>query len=70
MSSSKMEEASIGVPSPLVIVINSNLFRNELGDGTSRSLDAVAEEVTDIVEGIYLYLFEISLCWSGSSRFT
>ena len=46
-----MEEASIGVPSLLVMVINSNLFRNELGDGTSRSLDAVAEEVTDIVEG-------------------
>ena len=52
MSSSKMEEASIGVPSPLVMVINSNLFRNELGDGTSQSLDAVAEEVMDIVEGI------------------
>ena len=43
MSSSIMEEASIGVPSPLVIVINSNLFRNELGDGTSQSLDAVVE---------------------------
>ena len=70
MSSSVMEEASIGVPSPLVIEINSNLSRNELGDGTSQSLDAVAEEVMDIVEGIYLYLIEISLCWSGSSRFT
>ena len=51
MSSSEMEEASIGVPSPLVMVINSNLVQNELGDGTSQSLDAVAEEVTDIVEG-------------------
>ena len=70
MSSSVMEEASIGVPSPLVMVINSNLFQNESGDGTSRSLDAVAEEVMDIMEGIYLYLFEILLCWSGSSRFT
>ena len=68
MSSSVMEEASIGVPSPLVIEINSN--RNESGDGTSWSLDAVAEEVTQIVEGIYLNLIEISLCWSGSNRFT
>ena len=56
MSSSGMEEVSIEVPSPLVIVIDSNLFRNELGDGTSRSLDSVVEEVTDIMEGIYLYL--------------
>ena len=70
MSSSVMEEASIGVPSPLVTEINNNLFQNELGDGTSQSLDAVAEEVTDIVEGIYLYLIKILLCWSGSSRFT
>ena len=65
-----MKEASIGVPSPLVIGINNNLSQNESGDGTSRSLDAVVEEVTDIVEGIYLYLIKISLCWSGSSRFT
>ena len=41
MSSSKMEEASIGVPSPLVMVINSNLVRNESGDGTSQSLHAM-----------------------------
>ena len=40
------------MPSPLVMVIQSNLLRNELGDGTSQSLDAVAEEVTDIMEGI------------------
>ena len=58
------------MPSPLVIEINSNLSQNESGDGTSRSLDAVAEEVMDIVEGIYLYLIKILLCWSGSSRFT
>ena len=45
MSSSEMEEASIGVPSPLVMVIKSNLLRNESGDGTSRSLDAVTEEL-------------------------
>ena len=51
MSSSVMEEASIGVPSPLVVVINSNLVWNELGDGTSWSLNAVVEEVMDIVEG-------------------
>ena len=70
MSSSKMEEASIGVPSPLVMVINSNLFQNELGDGTSWSLNAVAEEVMDIVKGTSFYLFKILLCWSGSSRFT
>ena len=31
MSFSKMEEASIGVPSTLVIVINSTLFQNKLG---------------------------------------
>ena len=58
------------MPSPLVIEIDSNLAQNESGDGTSQSLDAVVEEVTDIVEGIYLYLIKISLCWSGSSRFT
>ena len=52
VSSSEMEEASIGVPSPLVMVIKSNLLRNELGDGASQSLDAVAEEVMDILEGI------------------
>ena len=44
------------------MVINSNLFQNESGDETSQSLDAVAEEVMDIMEGIYLYLFEIPLC--------
>ena len=54
------------MPSPLVMVINSNLFQNESGDGTSQSLDAVAEEVMAIVEGIYFYLLKISLCWSGS----
>ena len=48
MSSSEMKEASSGVPSPPVMVINSNLFRKDLGDGTSQSLDAVADEVTDI----------------------
>ena len=49
MSSSKMEEASSGVPSPLVIETTSNLSCNESGDGTSQSLDVVAEEVMDIV---------------------
>ena len=44
-----MKEASSGVPSPLVMVTNSNLFRKDLGDGTSQSLDAVADEVTDIL---------------------
>ena len=44
MSSSEMKEASCGVPSPLVMVTNSNLFRKDLGDGTSQSLDAVADE--------------------------
>ena len=48
---SKMEEASIGVPSPLVIESKHNLLWNESGDGTSQSLDVVAEEVTDIVVG-------------------
>ena len=57
MSSSKMEEASIGVPSPLVMIIRSNLLQYELGDGTSRSLVAVAEEVTDIMEGIEIYQY-------------
>ena len=56
MSSSVMEEASIGVPSPLVIEINSNLFQNESGDGTSQCLIALAEEVTDIVGKNYFYL--------------
>ena len=49
MSSSVMEEASSGVPSPLVIETTSNLSCNELGDGTSKSLDVVAEEVMEIV---------------------
>ena len=62
MSSSEMEEASIGVPSPLVMVSNSNLFQNESGGGTSLSLNAVAEEVTYIVVGMYFYLFKILLC--------
>ena len=52
MSSSEMEEASIGVPSPLIMVIKSNLVQSELGGGTSQSLNAVVEEVMDIVEGI------------------
>ena len=39
------------MPSPLVIESKHNLLQNDLGDGTSRSLDAVAEEVTDIVVG-------------------
>ena len=57
MSSPKMEEASIGVPSPLVIESKHNLLRNDLGDGTSQSLDVVAEEVMDIMVGkFYLYL--------------
>ena len=51
MSSSKMEEASIGVPSPPVMESKHNLLQNELGDGTSRSLEVVAEEVMDIVVG-------------------
>ena len=48
MSFSEME-ASNGVPSPHVMVTNSNLFREDSGDGTSRSLDAVADEVMDIM---------------------
>ena len=51
MSSSKIEEASIGVPSLLVIESKHNLSWNELGDGTSQSLEVVAEEVMDIVVG-------------------
>ena len=60
-----MKEASSGVPSPLAMVTNSNLFRKDLGDGTSQSLDAVADEVTDIV-GRQKLLFQLlkgmSLC--------
>ena len=51
VSSSKMKEASSGVPSPLVMVTNSNRFRKVLGDGTSQSLHALADEVTDILGG-------------------
>ena len=51
MSSSKIEEASIGVPSPLVIDSKHNLSQNESVGGTSQSLEAVAEEVTNIFVG-------------------
>ena len=57
MSSSEMEEASSGVPSPLIIETTSNLSCNESGDGTSQSRDTVAEEVTDISGEIYLLDF-------------
>ena len=57
MSSSEIEEASIGVPSPLVIDSKHNLSQNELVGGTSQSLEAVVEEVTDIfVEKFHLTL--------------
>ena len=51
MSSSKIKEASSGVPSLLVILISNKQFWKESGDGTSRSLGAVADEVTDILHG-------------------
>ena len=51
MSSSEMKEASSGVPSPLVIFISNNQFWKESGDGTSQSLDTVADEVMDILDG-------------------
>ena len=51
MSSSEIEEASIGVPSPLVIDSKHKLSQNELVGRTSRSLEVVAEEVTDIFVG-------------------
>ena len=57
MSFSKMKEASSGVPSPLVMVTNSNLFQKDLGDGTSRSLDAVADEVMGILGGWKLLIY-------------
>ena len=57
MSSSKKKEASSGVPSPLVMVTNSNLFQKDLGDRTSQSLDAVADEVTDILGGQKLLFY-------------
>ena len=50
MSSSEIEEASIGVPSLLAMDIRHNLSRSILVDGTSQSLEAVTEEVTDIFE--------------------
>ena len=51
MSSSKVKEASSGVPSPLVILISNKRFWKESGDGTSRSLGTVADEVMDILHG-------------------
>ena len=39
------------MPSPLVIDSKHNLLQNELMGGTSQSLEAVAEEVTDIFVG-------------------
>ena len=49
MSSSEIEEASIGVSSILMMVTRHNLLiKTMLVDGTSRSLEVVAEEVTDI----------------------
>ena len=49
MSSSEIEEGSIRVPSPLVIDSKHNLSQNESVGGTSQSLEAVAEEITDIL---------------------
>ena len=50
MSSSEIEEASIGAPSLLVMVTRHNLLlKTMLVDGTFRSLEAVAEEVMDII---------------------
>ena len=50
MSSSEIEEASIGVPSLFVMVTRHNLLLKTMSvDGTSRSLEAVAEEVMDII---------------------
>ena len=57
MSSSEMKEASSGVPSPLVMVTNSNLFQKDSRDRTSQSLDAVADEVTDILGGQKLLFY-------------
>ena len=49
MSSSEIEEASIGVPSLFVVVTRHNLLLKTMSvDGTSQSLEAVAEEVMDI----------------------
>ena len=57
MFSSKMEEASIEVPSPLVMESKHNLSWNDLEDGTSWSLDVVVEEFYRHCGGeIYLYL--------------
>ena len=49
MSSSEVEEASIGVPYLLVMVTRHNLPLKTMSvDGTSQSMEAVVEEVTDI----------------------
>ena len=50
-----MEEASIGVLSPLALESKHSLLQNDLGDGTARSLDVVAEEEMDIVEGKFTF---------------
>ena len=49
MSSSEIEEASMGVPSLLVMITRHNLLLKTMSvDGTSQSPEAVVEEVTDI----------------------
>ena len=63
MSSSEIEEASIGVPSPLVIDSKHNLLQNESVGGTSQSLEVVAEEVTDIFGGKISPNFTQTLLW-------
>ena len=50
MSSSEIEEASIGVPSLFVMVTRHNLLLKTMSvDGTSQSQEAVAEEGMDII---------------------
>ena len=61
MSSSEIEEAFIGVPSPLIMDIKHYLLQNESVDGTSQSPEVVAEEVMDIFVG-KLYPIWPKLC--------
>ena len=43
----------------LAMVTKSNLFGKDSGDGTSQSLDAVADEVMDIVGGQKLLFYPL-----------
>ena len=64
MSSSEIEEASIGVSSPLVMVTRHNLLLKTMPvDGSSWSPEAVVEEVMDIFFLNFAFYLIFAVMW-------